>query len=280
MQFSNFSRDQQDLIITLYNSTPLENVKSIKYYSDNATGNFTKKEFRWSFNNEYWSAWETLTQSAFSRIQTHNNYYLFFQIRYVGVNESANVTSFTVNYIERDFVPEVINPWHVHDDIKNVDPSAVLINDIYRVYQYQTVYDASLLNGYPGSWYLDRSHHYGTQPISSIIGLKRALDDLQSAAGVTQYYVDGSLALRDASIDFLFLWNAQQDVDISVLQLGKQDIIPDGYYLKETSLGSDFQWDVNGQLELSASAQGIQGIQGEAGYIGADGAQGIQGIQG
>jgi len=159
MQFSNFSREQQGLIITLYNSSPLENVQNVKYFSDNATGSFAKKEFRWSFNNEYWSSWESLSQSAISRIQTYNNYYLFFQIRYTLTTlNSGNVTSFTVNYIQRDIIPIYEEVPHIFNDIENVDASTVIIHDINQIIRYRTVYDASLLNGYPGSWYLDRTH--------------------------------------------------------------------------------------------------------------------------
>jgi hypothetical protein len=99
MQYSNFSRSDDGLAITFYNEYPIENVGVIKYYKDNALGSFSKKEFRWSFNDEYWSAWEKLTQSGMSAINTHENYNFFLQIRYTKTAEdSGTVTSFTLNY--------------------------------------------------------------------------------------------------------------------------------------------------------------------------------------
>ena len=99
MQFSNFSRTQDGLVITLYNDQPIENVGTVKNYSDNSNGTFSKKEFRWSFNNEYWSAWEILTRSAISRIDTHNNYYFFLQVRYTLIAASSGtVTKFILDY--------------------------------------------------------------------------------------------------------------------------------------------------------------------------------------
>ncbi len=177
MQFSNFSRVKDGLTITLYNEIPIENVKSITFYRDNATGTFSKKEFRWSFNNEYWSSWQTLTQKAFSSINTNNNYYLFLQIRYILNNsDSGDVTLFSVTYKEGDLFSST--PRILTEDIQHLDSSAVLIHDILQKEKIIEITDASTLAGYPASWYLDRSHHRGQQSISTIFGLQDKLNEL------------------------------------------------------------------------------------------------------
>jgi hypothetical protein len=173
MQFSSFSRLEEDLTITLYNDIPVENVLTVKYYNDDSNGTFTKKEFRWSFNNAYWSSWETLTQSAISNIDTHSNYYLFLQIRYIlFAADSGTVSKFYLNYKANDVIT---TPTTIHQNIELSDSSAVLIHDYLQKYVITKIIDASTLGSYSGSWYLNRTHHIGQQPISSITGLEAAL---------------------------------------------------------------------------------------------------------
>jgi len=235
MQFSSFTKIQEGLTITLYNETPIENVEVIKYYSDNSSGSFVKKEFRWSFNNVYWSAWETINQQSISRVNTHGNYYLFIQVRYIlSTIGAGNVSRFTINYTAGT---ATITPTIIHQDI-----------EIPERYQITAITDASTLNGYSGSWYLSRSHHTGTQPISSILGLQDALNNLISASGVTQFYVDGSLAIRDASIQNVANKNIQQDISINQLWSTFNSTIIN--YLLESSIGSGFSWNA-GYLDIS-----------------------------
>ena len=83
MQFSNFVRTLSGNIILFKNSSPIERVAAIKYFTDNSSSfGFLKKEFRWSFNTEYWSGWETLTQNAISSKVMYGNFYLLLAIRY------------------------------------------------------------------------------------------------------------------------------------------------------------------------------------------------------
>ena len=65
---------------------------------------------------------------------------------------------------------------------------------------------------------------------------------LADAQGVSQAYVDGSLALRDASIDKLFEQNINQDVSISDLDVFTQ--------LHETSLGNLTQWNLSQDVSI------------------------------
>jgi len=235
MKFSSFSRSTEDLTITLQNDIPIENVGTIKYYQDNASGIFSKKEFRWSFNNEYWSSWQTLTQVALTAIDTYVNYYFFLQIRYtLTAVGSGTVTTFELNYLNGTAV--AVTPRILTEDIQHLDASAVLIHDILQTYEVVTIRDASLLNGYSGNYYLDRQHHVGHQTISSITGLQAILDntatvgayvkeaslgtdftwvngllDVSVTSGYSTTYIDGSL---NAKTDFTY--TVKQDVSIGL----------------------------------------------------------------
>jgi Chaperone of endosialidase len=251
-QFSSFSKIEEDLTITLYNEFPVTNVETIRYYVDNASpSGFAKKEFRWSFNKEYWSSWQLLVQNAIANIDIDEHAYLFLEIRYTlnSIN-SGTVSTFTLYYSTHSnaSAPPYILPY-VSDYIsqKKVDSSSLMIYDYLQKYIVTRITDSSLLNGYPGSWYLSRYHHTGQQPINTIIGLQTILTDLQSAAGVTQFYVDGSL----------------NDIRAK--------------YIPDSSLGITFYWDASHYLEASGTGGGIQGTQG---IQGSQGAQGIQGPQG
>lgn len=223
-QFSNFSKLEEDLTIIVYNTIPIENVGKIKYFKESLTNSsdFSKKEFRWSFNDEYWSAWENLTQNGMSIIDTYNNYYLFLQIRYTQkVKNIGKFNSLVVNYTLGSALP--ITPRIIMGDNQiSSTPNDLLIHDIIQEYSIIPVIDASYLNGYPGSWYLNRSRQSGYQPISSITNLQQILN------GLNQYDY-----AQDVSISWLF----------------------DQKYLRESSLNlsSGFSWGVNGLLYVDVS---------------------------
>jgi hypothetical protein len=181
MQFNSFSRREENGVILFTNDIPLENVELIKYYSDDRSGFFSKIEFRWSFDNVYWSAWEILTQQAISRIKTYGNYYFFLEIRYVlNSAESGNVEIFTLNYTART---GAVTPRNLIQDIETQDTSAVLIHDVIQKYLVTSIIDASTLNGYSGYYYLNRAHQYGQQPINSIIGLTNIINQMSITLG-------------------------------------------------------------------------------------------------
>ena len=231
MQFTNFSRLEEGLTITLYNTTPIENVLAIKYYSDNSAGEFEKKEFRWSFNNIYWSSWETLTQSAISNVDIHDNYFLFLQIRYILSAEhySGTVSTFTLNYTAS--TATVVTP----------GKASALI-------------DASLLNGYSGAWYRDRAHHTGSQPIASVTGLQSILNQVfgtgvikDSSIGYGLVWnagmLDVSIYMNDASMNYLYDYNVIQDISIMTINASMDNIytkpqIDASFALKSTFTGS------------------------------------------
>lgn len=108
MQFTTFTQTTVNSLIYLKTTIPLEYVSKINYYIENNSGTFSKKEFRWSFDNNYWSSWATLTQSNFSNISVNNNLYIFIEIRYTPSITSSTVSGFTIDY-NKDKNQENIN---------------------------------------------------------------------------------------------------------------------------------------------------------------------------
>jgi len=96
MQFTSFTKTVTNNTILFKNNIPIEYVSSLNYYTESVTGSFSKKEFRWSFNNNYWSAWANLNQQNFSNVKITSRY-LFLEIRYTmsSIN-SGTVTNFVV----------------------------------------------------------------------------------------------------------------------------------------------------------------------------------------
>lgn len=95
MVFSSFVKTSSGGQIVLKNEAPIENVGAVKFFKDNSSTGFAKKEFRWSFNKNYWSSWETLNQANFSKISPNGQQYLFLEIRYIG---TGTVSSFSLTY--------------------------------------------------------------------------------------------------------------------------------------------------------------------------------------
>ena len=101
MIFSNFTKTESGNIVYLKNSTPVLHVNSINFYTDNSTGSFSKKEFRWSFDKNYWSSWENLTQGNFTNIILNKDY-IFFEIRYYKINSKSLISKFSIDYNENN----------------------------------------------------------------------------------------------------------------------------------------------------------------------------------
>ena len=98
MIFSEFTKIITSNAILFSNESPIENVGKIIFYKDNAVGVFIKKEFRWSFNKNYWSSWMTLSQNKIISIVTGNNKYLFLEIKYIpSGNGTCSTFSLTYN---------------------------------------------------------------------------------------------------------------------------------------------------------------------------------------
>jgi len=178
MIFSNFTRSESGTTILFKNELPIEDVGSIKFFKDNASGSFTKKEFRWSFNKNYWASWETLNQGNLTRIDTSGKAYLFLEVRYV-VSGSGAVTSFSVNYQQ---APAAVGPGETCDIPvgTTVDPTPIPPEYNTRGGGQSSGVNATTLCGESCDYYLWRPNHKGEQPISSITDLQKVLSNLAS----------------------------------------------------------------------------------------------------
>jgi len=178
MQFSAFTRSSSGTTILIKNLTPIENVKKIKYYKDDAVGSFTKREVRWSFNNSYWSAWETLEEDNLGKIKVYPNKYLYLEIRFIQTSiDTGIVTAFSINYkkLTSDQYPIDSGP-----DILIPESGSACSTVVKTIVETTYVDDADKLDGQHGDFYLWRPNHKGTQPITSITGLSTYLNNLSS----------------------------------------------------------------------------------------------------
>jgi len=198
MNFSTFTKISSGNLIYFRNESPIENVGTLKFYRDNASGTFLKKEFRWSFDRNYWSSWETLNIGNIAKVNTGNNRYLFFEIKYTMTSPTAGkVTSFAVEYIvnpNETYAPAV-------EDVTNMDNNHILpdgCNDLggtTKTFKTIEITDAETLCGKSCDYYLWRPNHQGTQPISSVTGLQNILNNLTSGLNdsiTNALNVDGS----------------------------------------------------------------------------------------
>ena len=178
MQFSSFTRSEEGNVIRFYTPNPLKGVTNIKYYTDNVSGPFQKKEFRWSFNSDYWSSWETLNQGNLSGINIGSNTYLFLEIRYISAG--GTVTSFVLNYegpAQTEYTGQSCPP-----DSTYVAPDQT-VEDSYTPGAPVTPsgpVNAETLCGKSCDYYLWRPNHKGEQPISTITDLQLILNNLSA----------------------------------------------------------------------------------------------------
>ena len=154
MIFVDFTKTVSGSTILFKNSTAIEYVTNLKFYTDDATGSFSKKEFRWSFDENHWSSWDTLNQGNFTKINTRSNRYLYLEIRYVVIG-TANVTLFSVNYLSSS------------TSSQSTSSCTTTTTDAI---------DADTLCGKSCDYYLWRPNHKGEQPIASITDLQNILN--------------------------------------------------------------------------------------------------------
>ena len=195
MNFSTFEKVSSGNLIYFKNAIPIENAGSLKFYKDNASGTFLKKEMRWSFDREHWANWEDLNVGSIAKINTGDNRYLFFEIKYTQSNAQSKVSTFSIEYLPatgKTYVPTD----NIHPDNNHTLPAGC--NDIggtTKTYETIKITDAETLCGKSCDYYLWRPNHKGTQGITTIDGLQNILNNLN--AGVADSInnalnVDGS----------------------------------------------------------------------------------------
>ena len=122
--------------VSFKNTNSIENIEKIVYFKEEGvTGNWQSKQFRYSWDNDTWSPWATLTQQALININFNNRENFFLEIKYTrDYAAAANIQSWFLFY----------DSWVESND----DDEDEII-------------DADLLQGEPGTFYLDRANHYG-----------------------------------------------------------------------------------------------------------------------
>jgi len=264
MQFSNFTRVEEGNVIKFYTPNPLKGVTDIKYYSDNATGSFQKKEFRWSFNSDYWSSWETLNQGNLSSVDIGTNTYLFLEIRYTA-STTGKVTSFVINYdgaAQTAYTGQSCPP-----DSTYVAPDQT-VRDTYTpgtAPGTTSSTNALTLCGKACDYYLWRPNQKGTQPISTVTDLQRILNEL--AAAVSNVDVAGAANVDEPGIGVYYDTEnkiirfktivGENRIEISENLDGQITIEFDGDAITDGSLGPGFAWGPGGVLYVDASASGV-----------------------
>lgn len=139
MQYQFTERQEFIKTIEFANSNALLNIQRITYFKEeDITGSFTKKEFRYSFDNAVWTNWNTLTQGNLAGIQFRDNPNFWLQVKYSrnGIG-SGNIQRWYLFYESNTPTPPV--PPH-------------------------TLIDADLLQGEPGLYYLDPTNQIGPYP--------------------------------------------------------------------------------------------------------------------
>jgi len=170
MVFSNFVKSESGNQVILKNNVPIENVRNIRFFKDDSSGSFVKKEFRWSFNNNYWSAWEPLNQGNLTKLEIKGKPYFFLEIRYVKANTAAKISSFSLTYNEGQPAAATQDTTCSPTDSKtDKSPCSKEYDD--ACYSGSTPKDCTTLDGEPGSYYLWRPNHKGQQPINTLLNI-------------------------------------------------------------------------------------------------------------
>ena len=169
--------------IQFKNTISLKGVEKIVFFKENKlSGNWLKKEFRYSFDNIVWTSWRTFTQNNVTSIEFNDQPEFYIEILYTRANyNTADIGDIYLFYDSNEASP--------------VDPSTALV-------------DATTLQGQPGSYYLNRENFFG--PYS---GLKVENAGDASSAGVYYTRDDSSVGstFYFKSIDGSGLINVTED---------------------------------------------------------------------
>lgn len=254
MKFSKFDRSELSNVVTLRNSEGIKGVAFVNYFKDDAMGNVSRKEFRWSFDREYWSSWQALTQSSVSALKTSDKPYLFIEFRYTfsgPLTSTNNVRAIAIDYDAR---PDTI----VAEPVNDVSVSTTHVHiyeDRYSPLQPIKVNDSSLLGSFPPTYYLNRSNHRGTQPMESVSGLTDILNSLVSNVGLFDNVGQGDVSLYYGKLNnvhqFREVGSFTPEVSIYILD----DVIRIDVSLGSYARVSDVQESVN---ELKAVDSSIR----------------------
>ena len=102
-QFIFNNKDVKVTTILFKNLTPILDIEKLVYFKETGlSGNWLKKEFRYSFDNVIWSNWSTFTQQALTNIQFKNNSNFYLEALYT--RQSYNIASIEDLYLFYDAI--------------------------------------------------------------------------------------------------------------------------------------------------------------------------------
>jgi len=147
-----------------FKTGPLQNVDAIRYFKEeDITGTFTKKEFRYSWDDSMWTNWNTLTQQNLTAIVFRDQPTFYLHVKYTrkGIG-TGNILRWYLFY-DSSVTPPIPTP---------TDASI----------------DAWTLRGEGPEYYLDRANHTGAYVD---LNVSNVVDG--STIGVYSHRVDTSL---------------------------------------------------------------------------------------
>jgi len=197
MQYTLDNRRTYITSIEFRNISPILNINRLRSFKEEGvTGSFTKKEFRYSFDNVIWSPWQSFTTANLTGINFSDQSNFYIHIKYSRSSVIAgNIDVIYINYDSRD-TTSTRTLYYI--DYEYVDGS---LNDIRATY----IPDASFGSNFTwnSSGYLDTS-----------------------IVLISYEYVDSSLSARDASIVVAFEKNSAQDASIIRIDVSLGTIYP------------------------------------------------------
>jgi len=136
MQYVLSNRRTYISTVEFQNTTPILNIERLRFFSEiGLTGNFTKKEFRYSFDNVIWQPWQTFSNTNLSIIDFRDYTNFYIHVKYT----RTSVIAGNIDLIYLTYDSKVITP---------PSPDSSII-------------DADRLQGKDGAYYLDRENQYG-----------------------------------------------------------------------------------------------------------------------
>ena len=181
MEFSKFNKIVEGNKTIFKNIQPLVRIQEILYYKEVISGPFDKKEFRWSFNNNYWSPWVELNQGNLTNIKI-TNINLFLEIRYISAGGKVN--NFILGY---EGEKQNITDNKTITKIIKEEPKEVSIEaNIYEqtgecTIKENVLIDANSLCGKDCDYYLWLPNHKGNIKIEQVTNLEEVLKNLNDS---------------------------------------------------------------------------------------------------
>jgi len=228
-----FQLTRQEYVRTIeFRSEAIQNVQRIRYFKEEGlTGTFTKKEFRYSWDNSTWTNWNTLTQANLSNIvfRDQPNFYLEVKYTRVGIG-SGNILGFYIFYDSNTPAPPTppidasIDAWSFQQELpayyldraNHTGPfTALSVSNIAG--------DSSTFGVYYGrsDSSLGTILNFKRIGVTGVLGISEVGGTITidaSSLDVSTGYIYDKLLELDASVVFLTDWNISQDASIVILR--------------------------------------------------------------